>query len=993
MMGSNRWKSSAKIALVLLIVSMLEVTAISQHGTDVTAHFAPSLLTPTSGQEPILASPPILRAPVAGVLRVLAIAVTFSNVNSSLSIKDLQKAFFVQVNEYYKEISYAAVSLQGDVFGWYRLDRPQEYYGRDCQNVDDSDCGGQPMSWHLAEDAVQAAERDVNFDNYDYFMFVHSGAGQETSADKNAVWSVAYLGGIWIRTKERSIGKFAIVPETEAKGAAVTGVYTHELGHLLGLPDLYDSTTGRPRVGVWSLMDKGLWNGDPPGSSPAHMEAWSMIKLSWISVDLLANVRDGTLANLTLQAIEVSSRELHAIMIPVSQASPPTQYYLVEVRQRIGFDQALPSAGVLITYVDERFGAKLTVMDGHPKIPGLTDATWKTGQIFIDEKNSLAIAILGQIGTAYQITVNRLGPMPDLAITKAYTQPQEIKPDTAVTLFIDIANQGTQTASDVPVQILLDGQTFSGKQVTVPAGQTIEISLSWNSVAGSHIFLVTIDPNDILKEFSKSNNQLSIRVNVGPTIIITVPLNVTASSGGAWIRVNGELHQASNQTQMRTTVLAGTVTVEIQPAVDSSTGVRELFVKWSDGNAQNPRQLTVTSDTTLTAIYNTQYLLTVNQNGGTTSPSGWYDAYTVVQVTATSPSNVIDKTSRLVFTNWSGDYNSESTSTTLTMTRPFAVSANWRTQYYVNIISAAGSVTGAGWYDVGTQATISVQSPVQVSANQRQIFAGWSGGVIGHESMVKVTVNSPITIQAQWTMQYLVVVQSPYGDPRGAGWYDAKTTARVSVLAEIDYINRTRIIFLQWNGDYIWNNATATLTVDGPKTLTAEWITQYDFTFSVTGIPESAGVALLVHGKPYELRSAEPLHIWVNRGEQVNIQNETIPENFATTLRFSGWQDPAGKNVRPPLLVTGPGEYAAVYHRELTPAGLAGIILIACVTIAALLRRHGQKPHRRVKSRSRTLAPEVQEEEITMPLSLSTQPTCDEGTPEERLTYWLRRTS
>jgi len=927
------------------------------------------------------------------MLRVAVIASEFSDVNHTRSTSEIEQDFMGPFASYYEEVSYGKVTFQVNVFGWYRLDRQMSYYGRDCVKTDDSDCTGVPTSWWVARDAAVKAANDVHFDQYDYFVFIHAGPGQETSKNKDSIWSVTYLGGINVQTATATLTRFAIVPEMEASGAVPVGVYTHEFGHLLGLPDLYDTVTGQSRVGPWSLMDKGLWNGDPPGSSPAQMEAWSRIRLGWIGGDLLTTVEDGKFANITLQAIEVDSTEIHAIIIPTSTASPPKQYYLVEVRQRIGFDRGLPAVGVLITYVDERFQVKLTVMDARPSIPGLKDAAWNAGQVFIDEKNSIAVAILGQVGTAYQVTVNRLGPMPDLAVTEAYTQPQEIKPDTAVTLFIDVANQGTQTASDVPVQILLDGQPFSERRVTVSPGQTVEISIPWNSVAGSHTFLVTVDPNGILNEFSKSNNQLSVRVNVGPTIIITVPLNVTASGSGAWIKVNGELYQASNQTEMRTTVLAGTVTVEVQPVVDQSPGVRQVFVRWSDGNAENPRQLTVTSDTALTAIYKTQYLLTVNRNGGATSPGGWYDAYAVVQVTATSPSNVIDNASRLVFTNWSGDYNSESASITLTMTRPFTVNANWKAQFYVNIISPPGSVTGAGWYDVGAQATISAQSPIQVSANQRQVFAGWSGGLTSPESVVKVTVNSPITIQAQWTTQYLVIVQSPYGNPQGSGWYDAQAAARISLSPEINYGNRTRRVFVQWQGDYTGNKASLTLTVDGPKTLIAEWATQYEVTFTVTGLPDSASVILSLHGTPYAVSAGKDLHAWLNRGEQVNpIQNETIPESPATAFRFSGWQDSAGNIADGPLTIKGPSDYVAAYHRELTPLGLAAIITVVGIIAAFMLQRRGL---RRAKSRRRRLAstamPHVRQVEIEEAHASSLpEPLFEEGTAEEKLQRWLR---
>lgn len=78
--------------------------------------------------------------------------------------------------------------------------------------------------------------------------------------------------------------------------------------------------------------------------------------------------------------------------------------------------------------------------------------------------------------------------MPDLAITKIFTQPTTISPNTTVTILIDIANQGTLGTSNVPIQVTLDDQPFANIQATVAAGSTTELKLTWKAVAGSHQF-------------------------------------------------------------------------------------------------------------------------------------------------------------------------------------------------------------------------------------------------------------------------------------------------------------------------------------------------------------------------------------------------------------------------------------------------------------------------------------------------------------------------
>ena len=62
------------------------------------------------------------------------------------------------------------------------------------------------------------------------------------------------------------------------------GVFCHEFGHVLGLPDLYDTDNSSEGLGQWCLMASGSWGGN--GSSPqtpTHMSAWCKQKLGWVT--------------------------------------------------------------------------------------------------------------------------------------------------------------------------------------------------------------------------------------------------------------------------------------------------------------------------------------------------------------------------------------------------------------------------------------------------------------------------------------------------------------------------------------------------------------------------------------------------------------------------------------------------------------------------------------------------------------------------------------
>jgi immune inhibitor A len=327
-----------------------------------------------------------------------------------VSIAQLKKTWFVTVPAYYREVSYGKLTIQGDVYGWYRLPYPKAHYGRDCHGINDSDCSGSNHSWQIADDAVSLARADVNFSNYDYFVFLHSGRGQETSYVKDDVWSVTYVDGVSIRTGSKTITRFNIVPELEEPPYVPNGDWVLEFAHNLGVPDLYNTTKGpnnaRTILGPWDLMDKGSWNGDPPGSLPAHMTAWPKIQLGFISGSMLATVNLGVASTFTVDPTEVASRNLHAVKIPLTNAPNPSQYYLVEVRTQTGFDSALPDSGVLITYVDEALPVgPVRIVNGDPSVSDLENASWHVGQAFIDSQHHLTVGVAGKSGNSYQITI------------------------------------------------------------------------------------------------------------------------------------------------------------------------------------------------------------------------------------------------------------------------------------------------------------------------------------------------------------------------------------------------------------------------------------------------------------------------------------------------------------------------------------------------------------------------------------------------------------
>jgi hypothetical protein len=183
--------------------------------------------------------------------------------------------------------------------------------------------------------------------------------------------------------------------------------------------------------------------------------------------------------------------------------------------------------------------------------------------------------------------------------------------------------------------------------------------------------------------------------------------------------------------------------LEVPSLVDAGSGTRYVFTSWDDGDTSASR--TISQGGAYTASYKMQYLLTVESAYGEPTGAGWYDAGSTAPIQVAS---IEGATTKYIFTGWSGDYSGTTASASVTMDGPKTVATNWRTEYLLTVESAYGEPTGAGWYDAGSTATISVTSPEGTII--RQIFTGWSGDFSGNTATASITVNSAMAITANW---------------------------------------------------------------------------------------------------------------------------------------------------------------------------------------------------------------------------------------------------
>jgi hypothetical protein len=305
------------------------------------------------------------------------------------------------------------------------------------------------------------------------------------------------------------------------------------------------------------------------------------------------------------------------------------------------------------------------------------------------------------------------------------------------------------------------GNPMSGCTVTFTfdSRQIGQINTNPSGVA-SLAYKLSVSPGTYVIKASYGGSQKyegaenSVSVSVNPLKLV-----VTSSITQApLINVNGVDYVTDPSGKVIISISSiGTYALRVNSPLLLSPGTRSVFQQWGDGATSPLRTVVMDSDQTFSVYTKIQYYLNVDANGGIVSGENWYDGGSTAIVNATSPCNVVQGRSRSIFSAWSGDSTSTSTAVALTMDSPKRVIANWKTQYYLQVLSECGNPEGEGWYDAGSIAAISVAGTV-VSKDffNDYVFKGWfneHGDVVSTATACTVTVDSPAALKASWATE------------------------------------------------------------------------------------------------------------------------------------------------------------------------------------------------------------------------------------------------
>ncbi|GIW53434.1 MAG: hypothetical protein KatS3mg081_2789 [Gemmatimonadales bacterium] len=335
-----------------------------------------------AGRDDLLNAPMLFMATapaaLSGVLRVPTILVSFSDVDMSnfpFQAAQYDSLFYTTtplrgrpytLRTLYQEMSNGLLTIDGKSYGWVSGNNTRAYYLEACgSTLNALNCAtGRSRMWELFTSALQQLDGTVDFGQFDndgpdgipnsgdddgvvdVVQFILPEIGGECGG--RGIWAHKHrldglrIGGSAYQTNDLSpsgrpimvnpyhtvggTGGDSCTDSTEIMGI---GTAAHELGHGLGLPDLYDTGGETEGIGEWGLMGSANFRSL---YSPGHLSAWSKERLGWVLVR------------------ELKSRGSYALgpvvtgdtvfLIRPKGANPRGEYFLLENKQAFGSDSA-----------------------------------------------------------------------------------------------------------------------------------------------------------------------------------------------------------------------------------------------------------------------------------------------------------------------------------------------------------------------------------------------------------------------------------------------------------------------------------------------------------------------------------------------------------------------------------------------------------------------------------------------------------------------------
>ncbi len=513
------------------------------------------------------------------------------------------------VHDFFAEASYNRLDLSIDVFGPYTAANAMAYYGG-------NDANGNDMHPEvLATEAVTKANATANFANYDNdgngtvdgVYVIYAGYGEEAGGSSNAIWAHAWQFPT-VTMDGKTLSTYSCSAEMSGNsGTTITkiGVICHEFGHVLGAPDYYDTdyeTSGQyDGTGDWDLQAGGSWNNN--GATPAHPNAYTKCYIyNWATATTISIPQVLTLNNSAQNAGSFYRYE----------TTTKNEFFLLENRQKVGFDAYVPGHGLLIYHVDgawvsSHFSANNINNTSHQGMFLMSAVATTANGVSLSSANKINVSGCTFPGTSFKTSFTD-ATTPN---SKSWAAANTAKPITNITEN-STAKTVTFTFISAPVSSAKDITAFTvpsqiGSSVISTVSRTVTLTMPYGTNLTALIPTIAVSANatitpasGVARNFTTAQTY-TVTAQDGTTQTWTVTVSTSAGSSSNNIltfsipnQVGTSVVDNTNHTVSvsmpagtNVTALVPTITISALASVNPASGLSQNFT--------NPVNYTVTS--------------------------------------------------------------------------------------------------------------------------------------------------------------------------------------------------------------------------------------------------------------------------------------------------------------------------------------------------------------------------------------------------------------
>lgn len=922
---------------------------------------------------------------------------------------------------YFIDQSDGQYAPQFDVFGPVTLDQPRAYYG--ANNGSKLDVNTAQMAIDACVKADEAGADFTLYDNdrdgtVDFVFIIFADKGEADGGPAESIWPHNW----YVRTGAKKtcvvdglyIDNYACAAEKNGRTGkrAGIGTFCHEFGHVIGLPDYYDTKSGvnysnRLTPRNWSIMDIGSYlNGS---KTPPNYSAFDRYYIGWHTPANLGTQEQ----RVTLSPIGTdgyTSCQVTTSGKRVPARTEETVYY-VECRERVGWDRYLPGHGLVVWQVKYNQGSwnkyipnntayspRYTLLSAtgsttdlgtsSDSYPGKMEVTFKqitqnrTLSDITEENQQVSFVynrtpktVLLTAGSVLTLDDRTTASSPSYIVSGAFNDGNG-ESYTAQVNILSSVYAGNYTSSGIS---LPDSYIEQGGVRMTPAGVSGKVTINGQNLY--HIDL-SLTMNEfttyrLVGDFKVSTaepvqHKLQVSCSEGGSVtLLAAGYNSKTNTGtysegtsvqllpspdkgwlfGQWGGRDASLIQSSGNNHYMTmgqndlavsasftrrscevrsacspagkggvTVRMGGSTLADGSAVpymtqvtfEAAAGENYRFDGWSDGDMANPRTVTVTGDTLLTAMFS--YVIPEPETHSVTiasSACGQVRLRSINTKEAFNTGTYLEGTTVVLtpepatgwqFVGWTGQDASQVVSNnnvySLVIGRQdYLLEAQWEKRNYTVTVECSPNGSGSTTVKAadkemadGSAVPYQTQLTLTAAGADGWTFTRWSDNETANPRTIQVTDDIRLTAHFSRRNYTLTTTVTPGGKAR------IEVTANGSPIADTQAIPYETNVTLSvqpvqgWRFDR-WDDADTdnprTYNIKGDCSLTAQ-VSRRQFTVSAAASPASDGTVRMTADSKTIANGTALLY-------ETQVVYEAVP---AKSYRFDGWSDGGMANPR-----------------------------------------------------------------------------------------------